>query len=89
MQKQTEKFSVGEVVRVVYDKQFPELDAKPEIKNDQEFVILQITEDRDGHQHLDIGLESKLNFIRSRHTFEKLPNGNTIHWCSADRFVKI
>lgn len=69
-------------------------DAKPLIGNHicpplvlgNSYKIKGIVVDKENNQHLDIGLVSKFNFIRSYQTGEKLPNGDMIHWCSALRF---
>lgn len=45
-----------------------------------------ITLDSQGNQHIDVGIVSELNYVRSYETKEELPDGDKIHWCHPSRF---
>lgn len=86
-----QKFKVGDVVEVIFDGIYEGLENKPDIHNGEVYTVMGIYE-KNGIQHLDIGLNTKFNYIRCRHTFEKLDINLyrfNIQWCSADRFKKI
>ncbi len=51
-------------------------------------TVKEITLDRKGNQHLDVGVPSSVTFVRSWETKEELPNGDKIHWCHPSRFQK-
>jgi len=42
--------------------------------------------DKDGNPHINVGIKSNYNFIRSFETKEELPQGHLIHWCHPSRF---
>lgn len=58
----------------------------PNLKFDKEYIVKEIILDKEGNQHLDVGLPSELNYIRSYETKEELPRGKEIHWCHPSRF---
>ena len=61
----------------------------PALELDKIYTIKQIILDSQGNQHLDVGLVSELNYVRSWETKEQLPNGETIHWCHPSRFEMV
>ncbi len=83
------KFEVGQKVRVVNNTPLRGNDVAPHLKVGDEKEVLQIVLDSKGNQHLDVGLESNLQYVRSWETKEDLPNGNKIHWCHPSRFELI
>lgn len=58
----------------------------PELVVGEEYLIKEIILDSKGNQHLDVGLKSKLNYVRSFETKEDLDRGDSIHWCHPSRF---
>lgn len=53
------------------------------------YFVKNIILDSAGNQHLDIGMESPYNFIRSYDTKEYLPDGHKIQWVHPSRFIKV
>lgn len=53
---------------------------------DQPYPVKGIVLDSAGNQHLDVGLKSDLNWVKSIETGEELPDGDKIHWCHPSRF---
>jgi hypothetical protein len=82
-------YNVGDTVKAVNNKPLQGNDYAPALEIDKEYPVLEIVLDSKGNQHLDVGLKSELNYIRSYETEEKLPRGNEIHWCHPSRFVKV
>ena len=83
-----QKFQVGQTVKCVNVDRLEGNDAKPPLELNASYPIKQITLDSKGNQHLDVGLKSEMNYVRSFETKEKLPDGDTIHWCHPSRFIK-
>jgi hypothetical protein len=79
-------YKIGDNVKCVNDKVLAGNDAKPDLTLDKEYPVKGITLDSAGNQHLDVGLESHLNWVRSYETGENLPDGDKIHWCHPSRF---
>lgn len=88
--KETFVFQIGDTVECVnidplpYDKHHRTC---PKLKLGEEYPIKTIAYDSQGNQHLDVGLESSMNYIRSFETRENLPCGDKIHWCHPSRFI--
>lgn len=51
--------------------------------------IKRIILDKNGNQHLDLGLKSRYMYIRSYETKEELPNGDSIHWVHPSRVTPL
>jgi hypothetical protein len=83
-----ELFTVGDLVKAVNIDPLPENDVAPPLELDKNYEVKEIVLDRDGNQHLDVGLVSGYSYIRSYETKEDLPRGSKIHWCHPSRFVK-
>jgi len=58
----------------------------PPLELNKVYDVKEIIEDSKGHQHYDVGLVSKYNYIRSFDTGEDLERGDSIHWCHPSRF---
>lgn len=82
-------FEVEHKVRVVNVKPLGGRDTAPKLTLGEEKTVHGICLDKDGNQHLDVGLVSDLNYVTSFETGEQLPNGNLIHWCHPSRFELI
>lgn len=41
-----------------------------------------------GSKHLDVGIESAINWITCFECKKELPRGDQIHWCHPSRFVR-
>lgn len=83
-----EKFSEGDIVVAVKISPLEGNDIAPPVEIGKSYTILKIVLDKKSNQHLDVGLPSKYNFIRSYETGENLPDGDKIHWCHPSRFIK-
>lgn len=84
-----EIFNVGEHVRVINSNPLKGKEIAPPIVKGNTYTVKQIVLDKDGNQHLDIGIVSNYNLITSWETGEKLPDGDKIHWCHPARFEKV
>jgi len=82
-------YNVGDKVKAINNKPLKGNDKAPELVLDQEYPVIGIILDKEGNQHLNVGLVSDLNYIRSWETKEELPEGDTIHWCHPSRFEKV
>ena len=82
-------FEVGQTVEVINIDMLTGNDKKPNLKIGGIHEIKEIVLDKDGNQHLDVGLVSRLSYVKSWETGEELPNGNKIHWCHPSRFRAI
>lgn len=85
----TAAFKLQDKVRANNVLPLPGNEVAPPLELDKEYLVFGICKDREGNQHLDVGLQSKFNYIRSHETDEHLPDGDTIHWCHPSRFVKV
>lgn len=82
------KFEVGDIVRCKNINFLTGNHIRPSLQLDKEYPIKQITLDKADNQHLDVGLISEYEFIRSYETKEILPNSD-IHWCHPSRFEHV
>lgn len=81
------KFEIGQRIECVNSTPLRGNDVAPAVKVGKTYYIANIVEDSKGNQHLDVGLPSSVNYVRSFETKEELPKGNIIHWCHPSRFV--
>lgn len=81
-----QKFNVGDVITCLNIDPLKGNDVAPPLAENNKYTVLAIVKDAKGYQHLDVGLKSQYNFIRSAETGEHLPNGDKIHWCHPSRF---
>jgi hypothetical protein len=79
-------FNLNDVLIAINNKPLEGNSVAPELELDKEYTVKSIVLDSQGNQHLDVGLPSTHNYIRSWETKEELPNGDTIHWCHPSRF---
>ncbi len=82
-----ELFQVEQVVKCTNAAVLSENTVGPALIEGHTYKIQNIIEDSKGHQHIDVGLKSELEFIRSYETKEFLPNGHITHWCHPSRFT--
>ncbi len=82
-------FKVGDTVQVVNTKELEGNDNAPPVVMDAKYPVEGITIDSAGNQHLDLGLKSTLNYVRSWETKEELPHGNKIHWVHPSRVILV
>jgi hypothetical protein len=63
-------------------------DVHPPLEKGKKYSIKGIALDKEGNQHLDVGLVSKHNYVTSYETKETLPTSGVggIHWCHPSRF---
>lgn len=78
-------FKEGEEVTPTYFGPLPGTKIAPPIVPGAEYIIKKIHIDKEGNQHLDLGIKSQYNYIRSYETKEELPDGDKIHWCHPGR----
>lgn len=57
----------------------------PPLVDQRVYKVLNILEDTD-HDHIDVGLASKVEFVRCFETGNELWAGDRIHWCHPSRF---
>lgn len=81
------QFAVGDNVTCLNNKPLTGNIVAPLLKVGEIYPIKEIFLDSRGFQHLDIGLPSKYNYIKSYETGEDLPKGKEIHWCHPSRFA--
>ena len=79
-------FEVEQEVECILIDKLPGVEVAPPLTLGKIYPIKAITLDKEGNQHLDVGLESVYNWITSHETGELLPDGDTIHWCHPSRF---
>jgi hypothetical protein len=80
------KFSTGETVKVINAEPLKGNEIAPPLMVGDKYKVKEIQLDKNGNQHIDIGLPSAYEFIRSYETGEQLERGNKIHWCHPSRF---
>lgn len=80
------KFEVGQTVKALNNQPLKGKDKAPPLVVGEKYPIKSIVLDKQQNQHLDVGLESTLNYITSFETGEELPDGDKIHWCHPSRF---
>lgn len=84
--KEKRIFIVGESVTATNIEPLKGNEIAPPLELGKTYPVKNIFLDRDGNQHLDVGLESAYSYIRSYETGEYLPDGDKIHWCHPSRF---
>lgn len=83
------KFNVGDQVICVNNELMEGNDYGPpktELIVGKEYRVEMILEDSAGNQHLDVGIKSIYNYIRSWETKEQLLGGDKVQWCHPSRF---
>jgi len=79
---------IGDIVRVIDDKQYENLEGKPDLKLGEICSVHNLLV-HNGCVHVDVGKKTDKNYIRCKHTLENLDlnlfRQNT-EWCSPDRF---
>lgn len=76
------EFNVGDLVKINNDSPLSGNTVAPPVTIGDLHIVKHIVLDRKGNQHLDLGLKSEYEFIRSWETGEELPDGDKIHWVS-------
>jgi hypothetical protein len=82
-------FEIKNVVKAINVKPLMGNQIAPPLELEKEYLVVGICLDKQGNQHLDVGLKSVHNYITSYETDEELPDGNKIHWCHPSRFVRV
>jgi hypothetical protein len=90
MKKQLERelFEIDDTVTVCNIEPLEGNTIAPELTMGEERKVIDIAIDSKGNQHLNVGIPSQINYVRSYETGEELPNGDKIHWCHPSRFKK-
>lgn len=83
------KFAIGDTVIAVNVKPLEGNTIAPPLKLEEAYKVKIIQLDKKGNQHLDVGLPSKVNFVRSKETGNELAGGDIIWWCHPSRFIKV
>lgn len=78
---------VGDNVRVVNHLPLKGNENGPTFTK-KEYVVKQVMT-HNGHDHIDVGIDSPFNTITCWETGEELPDGDKIQWCYPLRFEKI
>jgi len=82
-----EEYCVGDLIICDWIDPLKGNDHSPPLDFSKGYPVKNIFTDKEGNQHLDIGLISELNYIRSYETKEMLPGD--AHWCHPSRFHKV
>jgi len=82
-------YEVDDIVRVINDAPLSGNKVAPPIVIGEEYPIKNIVLDRQGNQHLDLGLISLYEYITSWETKEELPDGDRVHWVNPSRVIFI
>jgi hypothetical protein len=82
-------YKEGDTVEITDDQPLEGKDVAPPVQVGKQYPVKGIILDRDGFQHLDLGLESKYSYVSSFETEEKLRDGHKIHWVSTRRTKKV
>jgi len=77
---------VGDKLKCIFCHPLPGNDHAPALVLGKEYTCSAVFHEGE-HIHIGVGLELKLNFVRSYATKEELPP--TTHWCHPNRFIKI
>jgi len=84
-----EEFKEGDRLKVINNQVINDNNVAPKLDLGAEYTVFKVIKDKKGFQHLDVGLKSQYNYIRSIETGEELENGHLVHWCHPSRFEKI
>lgn len=80
-------YKIGQVLKAINNLPLEGNKVAPLLIVGETYVIEDIIEDKEDNQHLDVGILSEYEYIRSWETKEDLPNGDKIHWCHPSRFT--
>ncbi len=79
-------YQIGQEIYAINTKPLPGKEVAPPLNMYEKYKVMRECFDSEGNQHLDVGLISSYNYIKSFETGEELPNGEIIHWCHPSRF---
>lgn len=82
------KFEIGDRIICNNIDPLPGNKIAPPLELKKDYAIIGETFDKEGNQHLDVGLTSTVAFVTSYETKEDLPDGDKIWWCHPSRFEK-
>lgn len=85
-QKRTH-FELGDKLKCIFKNVLPGNTVGPDLKLGLEYPCKNIFVDSQGYQHLDVGITTEFEMIRSYATKEVLPGGTA--WVHPNRFVLI
>lgn len=83
--KKKEIFKVDDMVEIENHMPLPGFAVAPPLMKGEVKKVIGIFIDSAGNQHLDLGLKSEYDVIRSYETKETLPNCKVIHWVHPSR----
>lgn len=81
-------FQIGDLVICNNTASFFSHGIAPPLEKDKGYVIANIRVDREGNEHLDVGLKmgEQINYVTSFETREMLHSPNDEWWCHPSRF---
>lgn len=82
-------YSIGQEVRCINNAPLKGNEIAPSLIVGEKYTVKQIIFDSAGNQHLDVGIVSEVEYVRSYETKEQLRNGHLYHWCHPSRFESI
>lgn len=88
-EEKKKSFEIGQSVKCVNTKPLGYNTIAPDLVHGDVYPVKGIVLDSAGNQHLDVGLVSNLNWVKSIETGEELPDGDRIHWCHPSRFEHV
>lgn len=78
-------YNIGDKVRIIKIEPLGDNTVAPPLELNKEYPVKGVILDSGGNQHLDLGLVSEYNYIRSFETNEELPDGDRIHYVHPSR----
>lgn len=76
----------GSIVRCVNAQVMPGRKIGPPLVLNQQYEVKEVLVDKQGYEHVDVGLLSEHNYITCFETGEELERGDRVHWCHKSRF---
>lgn len=77
---------VGDKLKCIFNQVLPGNEIAPPLELGKEYECSSVFMEG-GNLHIGVGLEMKVNFVKSYATGEELPP--ITHWCHPNRFIKI
>lgn len=74
------------MLKCINNKPLEGNDIGPPLVLEQEYEVENVYQCSCGQDHYDVGLVSKYNWVSCYKCNEKIPKGDSIHWCHPNRF---
>lgn len=80
-------FTVGDTLTAINNQPLPGNKIAPPLKLAEPYTVKGIIQDSQGNDHIDVGIPSAVEYVRSYETGEELPGGDNIWFCHPSRFI--